>query len=81
MKYRVLIFQNPQISPINKVFSEKFTTRTKAGWLTKNKTRITNDAGIVYTEKGDYLIVIMTTAPSDFSVVENMAEAIRKVIL
>lgn len=74
-------FENPQISPINKVFSEEFVTRTKAGWLTKNKTRVTNDAGIVYTENGDYLIVIMTTAPCDFSVVENIAEAIKTVIL
>jgi len=75
------IFEKPEISPINKVFSEEFVTRTKAGWITKNKIHVTNDAGIVYTENGDYLIVIMTTAPCDFSVVENIAEAIGKVIL
>lgn len=75
------MFENPQISPINKIFSAEFTTRTKAGWLAKNKTRITNDAGIVYTDSGDYLIVIMTTAPSDFSVVENVTDAIKRVIL
>ncbi len=74
-------FENPQVSPINKVFSDEFVTRTKAGWITKNKTHVTNDAGIVYTENGDYLIVIMTTAPCDFSVVENIAEAIKTVIL
>lgn len=74
-------FENPQVSPINKVFSDEFVTRTKAGWITKDKTRVTNDAGIVYTENGDYLIVIMTTAPCDFSVVENIAEAIKTVIL
>lgn len=72
------IFENPQISPIHKVFSDEFTTRTKAGWLTKNNTRVTNDAGIVYTEKGDFLVVIMTTAPCDFSVVENITETIGK---
>lgn len=72
------MFEKPQISPICKAFSDKFTTRTKAGWIAKNKTCVTNDAGIVYTENGDYLIVIMTTAPCEFSLVENMAKAIEK---
>lgn len=74
------IFEKTQVSPINKVFSEEFVTRTKAGWLAVNKTRVTNDAGIVYTENGDYLVVIMTTAPADFKVVENMSKAIKTVI-
>lgn len=74
------IFENPVISPIHEIFSEEFITRTKAGWITKNNTRVTNDAGIVYTENGDFLVVIMTTAPCDFSVVENMAEAIKSII-
>ena len=74
------IFENPTVSPIHDVFSEKYTTRTKAGWVTKNKTHVTNDAGIVYTENGAYLISIMTTAPCDFSVVETVAGAIKNVI-
>lgn len=74
------IFEKPEISPINKVFSEEFITRTKAGWITKNKIHVTNDAGIVYTENGDYIIVIMTTAPCDFKVVENVAEIIKTLI-
>lgn len=74
------IFENPNVSPIRDVFSEKYTTRTKAGWVTKNNIRVTNDAGIVYTENGEYLISIMTTAPCDFSVVETVAEAIKNVI-
>lgn len=74
-------FETPQISPIDKVFSDEFITRTKAGWITKNKIHVTNDAGIVYTENGAFLIVVMTTAPCDFSVVENISEAIGKVIL
>ena len=74
------MFESPAISPIHKIFSEKYTTRTKAGWITKNNIEVTNDAGIVYTDNGDYLVVIMTTAPRDFSVVENMAEGIKTVI-
>ena len=72
------IFEKPEISPIRKVFSDSFTTRSKAGWVEKNNTRVTNDAGIVYTDNGDYLIVMMTTAPVDFTVVENLAETIKK---
>ncbi len=72
------IFEKPEISPIRKVFSESFTTRSKAGWVEKNNIRVTNDAGIVYTDNGDYVIVIMTTAPIDFKIVENMAEVIEK---
>ena len=72
------LFENPVVSPIKNVFSDNFTTRTKAGWVEKNSIRITNDAGIVYTDNGDYLIVIMTTAPINFTMVENMAQAIGK---
>lgn len=72
------IFEKPEISPIRKVFSDNFTTRSKAGWVEKNNIRVTNDAGIVYTDNGDYVIVIMTTAPIDFKIVENMAEVIGK---
>ncbi len=74
------MFENPEISPIHKVFAEKNPTRTKAGWITKNNIKVTNDAGIVYTENGPYLVVIMTTAPCDFSVVENIAKAIENAI-
>ncbi len=72
------IFEKPEISPVRKVFSENFKTRSKAGWVEKNNIRVTNDAGIVYTDNGDYVVVIMSTAPIDFTVVENMAEVIRK---
>lgn len=75
------MFEKPENSPIHEIFSEKYPTRTKAGWITKNNIKVTNDAGIVYTENGDYLVVIMTTAPCDFKVVEDMAEAIKTVIL
>ncbi len=74
------IFEKPEVSPINKIFGDENITQTKAGWLTINSTRVTNDAGVVYTENGDYLIVIMTTAPCDFTVLENLAGAIEKVI-
>lgn len=72
------IFEKPEVSPIRKVFSDSFTTRSKAGWVEKNNIRVTNDAGIVYTDNGDYVVVIMTTAPIDFKVVENIAESIGK---
>lgn len=74
------MFESPAISPIHKIFSDEYTTRTKAGWISKNNIDITNDAGIVYTDNGDYLVVIMTTAPCDFSVVETLAEGIKTVI-
>ncbi len=74
------MFESPAISPIHKIFSEKYPTRTKAGWVTKNNTKVTNDAGIIYTDNGNYLVVIMTTAPCDFTVVENIAEAVGNVI-
>ena len=72
------IFEKPEISPVREAFSDSFVTRSKAGWIEKNNISVTNDAGIVYTDNGDYVIVIMTTAPIDFEIVENMAEAIEK---
>lgn len=75
-----VMFEKPDVSPINKAFSGDFKTRTKAGWITKNNISVTSDAGIVYSENGDWLVVIMTTAPCDFSVVENLAQGIKNVI-
>ncbi len=76
-----MLFEKPVVSPIREVFSDEFITRTKAGWVEKNNTRVTNDAGIVYTDNGDFIIAIMTTAPQDLTVVEAMSEAIKTVII
>ena len=74
------LFENPATSPINKVLSGDFVTRTKAGWVTKNNTKVTNDAGLVYVGEKVYLLCVMTTAPCDFKVVEDFITEMRSAI-
>ena len=71
-----LLFEDPATSPIHSVVSESCVTRTKAGWVEKNSVRVTNDAGIIYTENGSYVLAVMTTAPVDFKLVENLVKVI-----
>ena len=75
------MFENPETSPIHSVLSEKYLTRSKAGWLSAGGIHVTNDAGIIYGGEKTYIISVMTTAPEDFSIVENLVEAIDEVFI
>lgn len=69
------MFENPETSPIHSVLSQKYKTRTKAGWVSVGGIHVTNDAGIVYAGEKTYLVSIMTTAPCNFYIVENLVKA------
>ncbi len=74
------MLEEPEISPINKALSDKHKTRSKAGWYDSRSLNVTNDAGIVYTDDRTYLIVVMTTAPSDYEIVEELVKSIDAVM-
>lgn len=70
------MLENPTVSPINKALSDKYKTRTKAGWYASSNVNVTNDAGIVYNDNGTYLIAVMTTAPEKYDIVEELVKTI-----
>ena len=67
-------FEKPETSAIRVTAGELGTTWSKAGWYpgdgTSNGTTV--DAGIVRTDRGDFALAVMTTAPEDFTALESV---------
>lgn len=61
-------FQAPEVSSLSHVGRAWGTTWAKAGWYPDDASgyATTVDAGVVRTQKGDVVIVVMTTSPIDF---------------
>jgi len=62
-------------SPIYENLGERYPVCTKPGWI-GGQQPATIDAGIVYAGENPYLMIIMTDAPMDFSVVGTLALAL-----
>lgn len=71
-------FENPAYSLIHSELEETCTTRTKAGWMVDDNPKHTTtvDGGIVYTDCGDYVIVIMSTVPRDIEPLRPLLQAL-----
>ena len=77
------IMEKPVYSLIHSEFEDVYTTRSKAGWEydeNNSKHNGTTDAGIVYTDHGDYLIVIMSTVPRDIEPLRPLLKALENSI-
>ena len=71
------MFQHPAVSAIHSSLGGKYTTRSKAGWIAAGgRFNVTNDAGIVYSKKGSYIIVIMSSVPSDMAKLRPLVRAL-----
>lgn len=70
--------QSANYSPIRDRLS-KYKTRTKAGWIASSgRYKATNDAGIVYSTKGNYMICVMSDWPTNKSKLYKLIDAIEK---
>ncbi len=71
-------FEQPERSPIRTALGETYVTRSKAGWVSDETDyhQSAHDAGVIYTERGNYAVAILTTAPADLTVVEPIAAAL-----
>lgn len=49
---------------------------SKPGWMPGGSYSATNDGGIVWCNSGPYILTIMSTAPSDFGLVSQLASAV-----
>ena len=67
-------FEKPETSAIRVTAGSLGTTWSKAGWYPDEESGYgtTVDAGAVRTGDGDFLIVVMTTMPEDFTTMETI---------
>ncbi|MGF0112843.1 serine hydrolase, partial [Streptococcus sp. SGI.013] len=72
-------FENPNLSPIKSVLGLSYKTQSKAGWIGYPGYRAANDAGIVYTPKGNYIVSIMTNADGRLGLVNPTVLALNSV--
>jgi len=66
-------------SPISQNLGATYEVCTKAGWIIDEEFTATIDAGIVYAGENPYLMIIMTDAPSDFSVLDPLVLALDEI--
>ena len=58
------LYEDPDTSASHSVLGNKYTTRSKAGWIADTSCQSTVDAGIVYADNGPYILAILTDIPS-----------------
>ncbi|MDO4538582.1 MAG: serine hydrolase, partial [Coriobacteriales bacterium] len=70
--------QTPVYSAIHGQLGDRFTTRSKGGWIDDGGKyyQVTNDAGIVYADNGPYVVSIMSDLRAQMSRLYNLVEAI-----
>lgn len=66
------LFSHSHNSAIFSVLGSRYPVCTKPGWNYPGVKAATNDAGIVYSNEGDYLMVILSSAPMRFDMVKNL---------
>lgn len=71
-------FEKPNLSPIHSVLSSSYKTQTKAGWIGGWGYHAANDAGIVYTPKGNYIMSIMSNADGKLGLLNPTVAALNK---
>lgn len=72
--------QETEVSAIRKS-TGGLKTQTKAGWYDQEDGMSANDAGIVYTKNGPYIIAVMSDQPGDTDVLIKLITALHKAIL
>ena len=68
---------NSFCSSIRASINSSVAVRSKAGWTTMfDSNPSTNDAGIVYDPTGNYLVVVLSSAPANFESVQSVVSAL-----
>lgn len=70
------LYENPNLSPIHAVLGSSYRTMSKAGWIGMTGYHAANDAGIVSTGNGDYIISITTNADGKLGLLNNLVSAL-----
>lgn len=75
------LYTRPNLSPIHSVLGSQYTIKTKAGWIGMTGYHAANDAGIISTPKGDYVVAITTNADGKLDLLNDLVSAINKAYL
>lgn len=67
---------NTEHSCIHAVTEGTYDAWCKPGWYPAGDSSATNDAGIVLSDTGDYVLVVMSDAPSDFEALVPVVDAL-----
>lgn len=71
------MFEHPAVSAIHSTLGGKYTTRSKAGWIAAGgRFNVTNDAGIVYAKSGPYVVVLLSSVPSNMGRLKTLVRAV-----
>lgn len=74
------LYEEPSVSLLHEYADEKWTTRSKAGWMSDyGDMKTTADCGIVYEGEYPYLLIIMTDLPYEFEKLENLTKILMDV--
>ncbi len=68
-------YQNPSRSLIHSTLGNRYTTRSKAGYIWYGGYNAANDAGIVYADSGTYIAAVMTNMPGSLERLTGVMEA------
>lgn len=63
-------------SCIHALTTDTYTAWTKPGWYPSSDLAATNDAGIVQSDSGTYVVAIMSNAPQDFAALIPVVDAV-----
>ncbi|MHB9782153.1 SH3 domain-containing protein [Streptococcus sp. 10F2] len=72
-------FEKPNLSPIKSVLGSHYKTFSKAGWIGGWGYHAANDAGIVRTPKGDYIVSIMSNADGKLGLLNPVVRALNEI--
>lgn len=56
-------------------------TQTKAGWLEQEDGMSAHDAGVVFTDRGPYIIAVMSDQPGDTAVLKKLVTALHEAVI
>ena len=65
-------FSNTLNSSIHMALGSQYEVYTKAGWINEGGLYSLNDAGIVRSSSGDYVLAVMTTAVNEYDMVSGL---------
>ncbi|WP_062709132.1 serine hydrolase [Streptococcus halotolerans] len=72
-------FESPNLSPIHANLSAQYNTKSKAGWIGLPGYHAANDAGVVTTPKGRYVLAITSDADGKLSLLNSLVTTLNNI--
>ncbi|MGV3028339.1 serine hydrolase, partial [Streptococcus hyovaginalis] len=72
-------YERPNLSPIRSMLGSQYNTKSKAGWIGMPGYHAANDAGIVSTPKGCYVLAIMSNADGKLGLLNELVLSLNNI--